>query len=169
MLEPGDDRPGADLVVVLSHGLWQRQFAGDRHIVGRKLVLDGKPHQVVGVMPPEFRYPDGAELWTAIEPAQPEVIEMRQVGWLLVIGASLLCGFGVYLGRFQRWNSWDIVTRPTELLTEAWSALAETHVLAFSVLFSAVLFAGYATLTVIVGRPASSPASERVLSADTSP
>ncbi|HRE89249.1 MAG TPA: DUF1361 domain-containing protein, partial [Myxococcota bacterium] len=93
-----------------------------------------------------------------------------RLGWALVIAASLLCGFGVYLGRFQRWNSWDIVTRPTELLAEAWSALAETHVLAFSVLFSVVLFAGYAVLTVIVGRPAN-PRATRVapLSADTSP
>lgn len=92
-----------------------------------------------------------------------------RLGWALVIGASLLCGFGVYLGRFQRWNSWDIVTRPTELLAEAWSALAETHVLAFSVLFSVVLFAGYATLTVIAGRPASLRVSAPTLSDGTSP
>lgn len=93
-----------------------------------------------------------------------------RLGWLLVIGASLLCGFGVYLGRFQRWNSWDIVTRPTELLAEAWSALAETHVLAFSVLFSAVLFAGYAALTAVIGRPANPRATAGPpLSADTSP
>lgn len=92
-----------------------------------------------------------------------------RLGWALVIAASLLCGFGVYLGRFQRWNSWDIVTRPTELLAEAWSALAETHVLAFSLLFSVVLFAGYATLTVIVGRPAASAhGAQRPLSDDTS-
>jgi uncharacterized membrane protein len=76
-----------------------------------------------------------------------------RLGWALVVGSSLLCGFGVYLGRFQRWNSWDIVTRPTELLAEAWSALAETHVLAFSLLFAVVVFAGYAILTVVVGRP----------------
>lgn len=85
-----------------------------------------------------------------------EAVRLRgspRLAWVVVLGASLLCGFGVYLGRFQRWNSWDIVTRPAELLAEAWSALAETHVLAFSVLFSVVVFAGYIILTVTIGRP----------------
>lgn len=85
------------------------------------------------------------------------------LGWSLVLVAGLLAGFGVYLGRFQRWNSWDIVTRPTELLAEAWSALAETHVLAFSVLFSGVVLGGYAVMTLVIGRP------RAALSAGTSP
>lgn len=75
------------------------------------------------------------------------------LGWAFALFASLLAGFGVYLGRFQRWNSWDIVTRPTELLAEAWSALAETHVLAFSLLFSLVVFGGHLAVCALVGRP----------------
>ena len=45
-----DDRAGGEPVVVLSYGFWQRRFAGDRGIVGRRLRLDGETATVVGVM-----------------------------------------------------------------------------------------------------------------------
>jgi predicted permease len=52
---------------VLSYGLWQSQFAGDRTIVGRVVRLDGKPHTVVGVMPASFQFPSrGVEAWTPL-------------------------------------------------------------------------------------------------------
>ncbi|HEY2944685.1 MAG TPA: ABC transporter permease [Vicinamibacteria bacterium] len=65
-----DERPGHDDVAVLGYGLWQRRFGGDPAIVGRTIVLDLKPHTVVGVMPaafefphPGFRHSQRAELW----------------------------------------------------------------------------------------------------------
>src|SRR5205085_66230 len=59
-----EDRPGHDQVAVLSYGLWQRQFAGDEQIIGRSVVLDGKSHTVVGVMPAGFQFPDAeTQLW----------------------------------------------------------------------------------------------------------
>ena len=61
-----DDLPGAGRSVVLSHRLWQQRFGGDRAAVGRKLVLDGEPYEVIGVMPPGFQYPATAELWTPL-------------------------------------------------------------------------------------------------------
>lgn len=51
-LEAGDDRPGAAPVVVLAHRTWRTQLAGDPHVVGRAVVLDGVPHTVIGVLPP---------------------------------------------------------------------------------------------------------------------
>jgi predicted permease len=42
--------------VILTHGYWLRRFGGDRHIVGRALNIDARPHQIVGVMPPQFRF-----------------------------------------------------------------------------------------------------------------
>jgi putative ABC transport system permease protein len=46
----------ADLAVI-SHGLWQRRFGGDPSIVGRRLVVNGQPHVIVGVMPQRFEFP----------------------------------------------------------------------------------------------------------------
>lgn len=62
-LNTEDDQPGVDRVV-LSHRAWQQRFAGDRDLVGGTLTLDGRPHTVVGVMPPELDFPHRAvELW----------------------------------------------------------------------------------------------------------
>ena len=51
-----DDRPNASVVAVISHQLWQTRFGGDRNVVGRFIQLNDTPTQVVGVMPPGFRF-----------------------------------------------------------------------------------------------------------------
>src|SRR5262245_3366459 len=67
-IEPADDRPGGDEVVVLGYRVWQRLFAGDRSVLGRAVMMEGRPHIVIGVMPPRFRFPtDDVELWAAIK------------------------------------------------------------------------------------------------------
>jgi putative ABC transport system permease protein len=62
-LAPSDATPGNDHVVVLGYGLWQRDFAGDRGIVGREIQLNGDKYSVVGVMPPGFSPDEYGELW----------------------------------------------------------------------------------------------------------
>ena len=52
---PEDDRPGATPVTIISNGLWQRLYAGNRKAVGSSLTFDGKPYTVVGIMPARFR------------------------------------------------------------------------------------------------------------------
>jgi predicted permease len=59
---PGEDEGGAR-VALLGHGLWQRRFGGTAAAVGSVLRLDGEPHEVVGVLPPDLRFPAEAELW----------------------------------------------------------------------------------------------------------
>lgn len=61
-----EDRPGRDHVVVLSHRLWQRKLGGDPTVLGRSLTLSGHPYTIIGVMPPGFVHPPGAELWTPL-------------------------------------------------------------------------------------------------------
>ena len=55
VLLPEEDQPGKPETMVLTYGFWQREFAGDKNIVGRAITLDGKPHTVVGVLSPDFR------------------------------------------------------------------------------------------------------------------
>jgi len=74
-----DMRPGARAVVLLGHGLWQRGYGGDRAIVGRTIVLEGTPHEVVGVLPPGFEFPEGTELWTPLRFA-PDDLTANQRG-----------------------------------------------------------------------------------------
>ena len=61
---PGDDRPGAPLTLVVSWTFWRARLGGDPAVVGRMLTIGQDRWQVIGVMPPEFFYPSGADLWT---------------------------------------------------------------------------------------------------------
>jgi putative ABC transport system permease protein len=77
LLAFADDLPNVPRVAVLSFGLWQRAFGGDRSILGRDIRLNGSPCTVVGVMPAAFTFPpgetDASELWAPIQldPARP--------------------------------------------------------------------------------------------------
>ncbi len=62
-----EDKPGTPPVVVIGHGLWQRRFAGDPGIVGRKIMINGTPRTVVGVMPAHFDTPSPrVQVWTPL-------------------------------------------------------------------------------------------------------
>jgi predicted permease len=89
-----DDREGALATVLLSYGLWQREFGGDAAIIGKTVRLDDKPHTVIGVMPREFNFPRrAAQLWTAMRFSVNEFVD-RNNNYLNVVarlrdGASL--------------------------------------------------------------------------------
>jgi predicted permease len=61
-----EDRPDGPDVVVLGDAIWRRLFGADPHIIGKSITLTGKPFTVVGVMPPNFKYPSLVELWTPL-------------------------------------------------------------------------------------------------------
>lgn len=78
------------------------------------------------------------------------------VGWMFAISACGLAGVGVYIGRFQRWNSWDVLTNPIGLAADLFSLLGLpfTHpAYRFSILFGALIFIGYATIQVHHSKP----------------
>ena len=93
-LRSEEAEPGKDAVVVVSHGLWQRRLGGGADILGRSLVLNGRPFTLVGVMPPEFSYPTGGvELWAPLvfgekEKTERAALSLRVVG-RLAPGVSL--------------------------------------------------------------------------------
>jgi predicted permease len=66
--------PGRDSAIVVSHGFWQRNLGGARDVLGRTLSLNGEPRTIVGVMPPNFNFPLGTEIYAplALTPGQKE-------------------------------------------------------------------------------------------------
>src|SRR5438045_3410483 len=60
---PEDDKPGTISVAIISHGLWKRRFGSDPAIVGKQVQISSRPITVVGVMPPEFEYPEQTQVW----------------------------------------------------------------------------------------------------------
>jgi len=63
-----DDVPGAEPVVMLSHAVWANRYGSDPSIVSRSVLIDGRPHTVIGVMPPRFEFPELQKLWVPIAP-----------------------------------------------------------------------------------------------------
>jgi ABC-type antimicrobial peptide transport system permease subunit len=79
------EQAGSDDVVVLSHGLWQRRFGSDRDIVGRTILLNERPFTVIGVMPRDFDFPIGTELWVPLT-LTPQSLAARDGRHLFVAG-----------------------------------------------------------------------------------
>ena len=74
-LGAADVAPGAPPTAVLSNAVWRDRFGGDSAAVGRAIRVDGRPHTVVGVMPPGFEFPATTKVWLPLEtngaPASP--------------------------------------------------------------------------------------------------
>jgi predicted permease len=84
---PEEDVPNANLAVVLSYSTWKKRFGGDPNIVGRKLTLNQQQYEVIGVMGPEFGWPNQAEVWTplALNPARLHDHDYRYNEHLFVV------------------------------------------------------------------------------------
>ncbi|MBN1248116.1 MAG: DUF1361 domain-containing protein [Anaerolineae bacterium] len=97
-----------------------------------------------------------------------QCVVQRVVGpllsWVFALGTLGLGSLGIYLGRFLRWNSWDIFTRPGEILTDIWEFIrhpfAHLEVIAFSVLFYLFLVASYWMLVTLTQFAREQPANE---------
>jgi uncharacterized membrane protein len=92
--------------------------------------------------------------FTSLWIVQQVIAEMlgRWVSWLVVIFTLTVSGFGIYLGRFLRWNSWDILTDPYGLAADIYTRLAQPlahpQTLAVTLLFSAFLTIAYLTIVL---------------------
>jgi len=83
LFTPDDDRPNAAPVVVLTHRLWQRRFGEDRNIIGKKIELDTRSFEVIGVLPQGFYFMNPlAEFWV------PYALD-RQRDWRANSGRSI--------------------------------------------------------------------------------
>ncbi|MGH7649167.1 MAG: ADOP family duplicated permease, partial [Gemmatimonadaceae bacterium] len=82
-----DDRPGAAPVIVISYGMWQDDLGADRHIIGRRIIIDDKPVTVIGVMPNGFFFPTpDIRAWRplALDPSGPSY----HSGYLNIVGRT---------------------------------------------------------------------------------
>ena len=62
-----EDRPGSPAVALVSYAFWQKHFAGSGGVIGQSLQLDGRSYNIVGVLPPGFDLPSGAEIWVPFQ------------------------------------------------------------------------------------------------------
>ncbi len=67
--QPADDRPGAEPVIILSDEVWKQRYQSDPDVVGRAIPINGRPHTIIGVMPPAFAFPTNHRLWVPLGPA----------------------------------------------------------------------------------------------------
>lgn len=86
------------------------------------------------------------------------------LGWALAAVALLLSGFGIYLGRFLRWNSWDALTAPVQLFADIAARvsdpLSHPRALGVTVIYGVALLLGYIALRVL-GPAAATPLTAR--------
>ncbi len=84
LFQPGDGIEGAQSVVVLSHGFWQRRLGGNPQAVGGSLLLDGSPVTVLGVLPRDFFFLSEADLWFPMRPDEYAASARDRHSWYLV-------------------------------------------------------------------------------------
>jgi putative ABC transport system permease protein len=68
-----DNKPGAEKVTILGDEIWRRDFGADPNIVGQSVRINGKAATIIGVMPPNFKFPVSEELWTPLYNEFPPV------------------------------------------------------------------------------------------------
>src|SRR5437870_233798 len=84
-----DNKPGAEKVTILGHEIWKRDFNGDPNIVGQSVRINGRAATIVGIMPPNFKFPVSEQLWVPLYnefPTTPRGDLRVQVGGPAVMG-----------------------------------------------------------------------------------
>jgi uncharacterized membrane protein len=77
-------------------------------------------------------------------------------GWMFAMVSLVLSGFAIYLGRFLRWNSWDVLVEPTRLFDVMGTVVhpwAHTQAVSVTFIFGVILTLGYITVRVLLGYP----------------
>jgi putative ABC transport system permease protein len=84
VFEPDEEKPGSDKVIIFSYWAWLKYLGEDPQILGKSLTLDGAEYTVVGIMPPEFDYPDlHSEFWIPLAlPLQEPILGLQVIARL---------------------------------------------------------------------------------------
>lgn len=76
----------------------------------------------------------------------------EKISWIFTIGATILCSFGIYLGRCLRFNTWEILTNPLELTQDILISMTDSMALKITLIFSIFLTLGYLTINILMGK-----------------
>ena len=79
-----DDKPNAEGVVLLSHQVWVTRYQSDGNILGRRILINARPFTVIGVMPPNFAFPENQRLWIPLAPETAK--DSRNLRYLFAFG-----------------------------------------------------------------------------------
>ena len=118
---PLDDRPGAEPVVVLSDDVWVRRYNRDPAIIGHSVTLNGRPHTVVGVMPPKFGFPENQKVWIPLAPVAET--DARTNRSLFALG-RMKPGINLATARADVASLSATIASQYPLTSEGWSATA---------------------------------------------
>ncbi|XQA68497.1 ADOP family duplicated permease [Xanthomonas sacchari] len=113
-----ESRPGGPQAVILSHRFWQRYFDGDRSAVGRTLQVEGKPVQIVGVLPAEFPW---AEPFDLIRNMQPD-LAATNLSTNEIVVARLRPGVSVAAASAQTATTLQALLRNSPHMDASWWA-----------------------------------------------
>ena len=80
-----EEEQGDHAVAILSYGLWQRRYAGDARIIGTTIPIDGRPHTVIGIMPPVLDRTMDVQIWRPI-PFNTDGTSVRRFHYLRLVG-----------------------------------------------------------------------------------
>jgi len=79
LFSPAEEQPGADQVVILSYGSWQRRFGGDPNLLRKTITLNSRVYTIVGIMSKDFDYPVPVELWVPLALTPVEKADRTQL------------------------------------------------------------------------------------------
>lgn len=119
---PEEDRPGVPRDVVMSYELWRRRFGSDRHVVGRKILLNGTAREVIGVMPRGFAFPNiKADLYV---PLQLDKARTPEEGRYLKTVARLRPGVSIQAAQADMKGLAVMTERERPEINSKWGATA---------------------------------------------
>ena len=75
-----EDVPAGAPVVILTHGFWERKFGSDPRVLGKKILLNEKPHTVIGILPQKFLFLSGADLFVPVAPFAQNLTRANRPG-----------------------------------------------------------------------------------------
>jgi putative ABC transport system permease protein len=67
-----DERPSAEPVAIIGHGIWTSRYGGDANVLGKTLRVNGRPTTIVGVMPEGMKFPENSDLWAPFIPTESQ-------------------------------------------------------------------------------------------------